>query len=95
MLTLILTLIACGGTEDTGTTGDATAGADVYAASCASCHGADGEGASGPAMADVVPGATPADLESIILDGSGDMAPVALDATETADVIAYMVETWG
>lgn len=31
--------------------GDATTGARLYAESCASCHGANGEGKEGPALA--------------------------------------------
>ncbi len=43
---------ACGGTTDLGR-GDAAAGADVYRANCAGCHGAEGEGAAqGPPLVD-------------------------------------------
>lgn len=57
MLSLLLVLFACGGGDTTreGTilalTGDPVNGATVFAANCAACHGADGSGGSGPAIA--------------------------------------------
>jgi mono/diheme cytochrome c family protein len=36
---------------DTGSTAPTTPGAEIYAASCASCHGADGGGGIGPQLA--------------------------------------------
>jgi len=75
--------------------GDATAGADVYSTSCAGCHGAEGEGASGPAMSDVVPGHSEDDIASVAMNGEGSMPPILSDATQAADVAAYCVATWG
>lgn len=40
--------------EDAVVPGDATRGATVYAANCAECHGADGEGGTGTALANPV-----------------------------------------
>lgn len=108
MILLAGLLAACGdegkdtGTDDTdgGDTdevvegGDAARGADVYADTCALCHGASGEGGLGPAMADQM-GKTDEELHDIIQNGKGDMAPVEISEQETADVIAYLRETFG
>ena len=50
--------IGCGNpTQDIAAlNGDATAGAEVYSANCAGCHGDAGEGVSGPALTDVISG---------------------------------------
>ncbi len=95
---LILSLLACG-TPDYSN-GDAVAGADVYASTCESCHGADGK-------LGVEVGGTPAadltfetgdlgddELARVILEGEGTMPAQALDDTETADCIAYMRATF-
>lgn len=93
-------LVACSGAadKDTGGTdidGDAAAGADVYASNCAGCHGANGEGGSGPALADEVPEKSDADLEGIITNGTGSMPGFELEDQEMADLIAYLRENYG
>lgn len=99
MLLIFVALIACNATgEDTadGSGADATAGAQVFADTCAGCHGANGEGASGPAMSEAAAGKTEADVEDVVRNGSGDMpAQSQLSDPEMADVAAYVVETWG
>ncbi len=97
MIVSLFLLVACGGTStDTAAlTGDATAGADVFATSCAACHGANGEGGSGPAMTDEVPGKTDAEVQDIILNGDGSMAPVPLEDQDLADLIAYLRAEFG
>ena len=48
---LMLVLAACGGSDEGASdgplVGDAAAGEEVYASSCASCHGSDGFGVEG------------------------------------------------
>lgn len=60
LLMLILLISACSGGDDNGASddqdgsekttqnGDASNGEDLYKSNCMSCHGADGEGESGP-----------------------------------------------
>ncbi|MFN7143853.1 MAG: c-type cytochrome [Myxococcota bacterium] len=95
-LALALLLTACtGSTKDTGgdeIVGDATAGADLYAANCAACHGANGEGGTGPAMSEVAT-KSDAEIEGYIVNGSDDgaMPPFPnLTEQEIADIIAYI-----
>lgn len=85
------------GGDDTGSGGgDATAGAQVYADTCATCHGANGtEGEpTYPSLVVEIPDQTDAQLESIIQDGYGDMPAQGLTDTELADVIAYLRATF-
>lgn len=94
-------LVACGDKDDTGDTGalsgDATAGADVYAGNCAACHGSDGtNGASGPDLSGLVPGMSDSALESVIKNGVGSMPAIStLDDQEVADVVAWLRQEFG
>ncbi len=81
-----------GGT-DTGPAGEP--GAQLYALSCASCHGTNGQGVSGPAMASVVPGKSAEDIASIALNGSGGMPPVMGNADDAQTVGEWVVQQWG
>ena len=74
--------------------GDAAAGAAIFATSCAGCHGVDGSGDHAPAMSEVVPGHTAADIVDVVLNGSGEMGPVLSDSQDAADVAIYCKETW-
>jgi mono/diheme cytochrome c family protein len=89
----LFALIACSGSEDTGLTGDATAGEAVYTAACSGCHGAAGEGGSGPVLDGALP-ATDAAIEDVIVNGTGSMAPVDLIDQDRADLIAYLRATF-
>lgn len=75
-------------------TGDATAGATVFSDNCATCHGADGTGDSGPSLVAAVPGYSDEELLGIMLEGKGSMAAIALADQEAADVLAYLTETF-
>jgi len=102
ILALVLTLVGCSGSkDDTATaTGDAAAGATVYANLCVSCHGADGTQGTpvnGTASADLtfeVPDNDDASLHDTIANGYGDMPAMTQDETEIADCIAYLRETF-
>lgn len=74
--------------------GGADLGAEVYAASCAGCHGADGGGGAGPQLSDgAVVDAFPdeADQVAVVTDGRGGMPAFGerLSAEEIAAVVAY------
>ena len=95
---LIFALIGCSGEKDDtggGGGGDVTAGAEVYSTSCSSCHGTNGEGGSGPAMTDEVPELTDDQIKDVVTNGYEDMAPVTLDDTQMADLLAYLRATFG
>lgn len=108
-LLFVFGLSACGDKDDHGDTGDthdhghdgdgdgdgdATAGEAVFAASCEGCHGTSGEGASGPAMMDVVPHHSASDIVDVVMNGSGGMPAVVSDEHDAADVAAYCKSTW-
>ena len=97
------TLMACGtGGESAGTDGGGEAGAKVYAAKCAECHGANLEGTSkGPPHLSKVyePGHHgDASFRRAIAQGApahhwqfGDMPPVqGMSEADTTAVIAYI-----
>ena len=97
-LTLALALAGCSdkSADDSGSaslTGDASAGAEIYGLTCAACHGADGN-VNEAKLTEEVPEKSDAELESIILDGYEEMPPQSLTGQETADVIAYLRETF-
>lgn len=95
---LTLGLLACGAADDTGSeldailalSGDATTGEQVFATSCAACHGTDGTGGTGPDLYEVSPGLSDEDLLDIMLYGIGSMPAVSLEDQEAADVLAYV-----
>jgi mono/diheme cytochrome c family protein len=100
----LLALAGCDKGDDSaggGLEGDPTAGAKVFAETCAqsNCHGPDGSGSDPKSDAadlrKVVPGLSDAEIESRIENGFGLMAPVDLDEQETADVIAYVRQEFG
>ena len=78
--------------------GDATAGAEVFAATCgtSSCHGPDGSG-SGEAvdLSEHVPHHDDAELVSFYVNGTGEMPAQGLEDQEGADVLAYLRDTFG
>ena len=97
-------LVACGTQDDPkitailDLTGDATAGADVFARTCGqgACHGADGSsGTEGVDLAEHVPEHTDYELVDFMLYGVEEMAPVEVTDQEAADVLAYLRATFG
>ena len=77
--------------------GDPELGAAVYQAECGGCHGPEGEGLSGPAMADVTPLHTDSEFISIVLFGVGDTMPAHeyMSDQEIADVLAWSRQEFG
>ncbi len=101
LLVGLTTVVACGGEggEDRvddilALDGDAAAGDAVYAAECSACHGAAGEGGSGPAMSEVA-GEGAAEIVEVVLNGDGDMpAFPEIPDQDIADLVAYILDTY-
>ena len=91
MLTLLISLLGCASSREDdilALTGDTTNGGTVFAANCASCHGTDATGGSGPSIA----GVAADEAVSIVLAGEEDMPAFDGEITdqEIADVLAYI-----
>ena len=93
----VLILGACGGGGDEGAgdsgnggegggTYDAAAAEEVYQENCASCHGENLEGASGPAIA-----GTPQDQVAEMIENGGNGMPAGLVEGEEKDMVAQWV----
>jgi polyvinyl alcohol dehydrogenase (cytochrome) len=76
--------------DDDPAAGDGAAGEDVYAQSCASCHGGTGEGGSGPSLVGVDDRLTRAEHLDVVRDGRGDMP--GWDDDLTAEEIETVVD---
>jgi cytochrome c6 len=96
MLTLILSLVACGTEGETtkedeilALTGDAAAGATIYSSNCAGCHGDDGAGVSAPSLQGW---SDDAEFLEYVLYGDGDMPAFesSLSSQDIADVLAHV-----
>ncbi len=83
------------GDDGAAVDGDPVNGASVYATSCSACHGASGEGGTGPAMDSVVPGMSASALKSVAMDGIGSMPPILSSEIDASDVAVYCLQTWG
>ena len=85
----VIMLFAAGG----GGNQYASPGAKIYAASCARCHGADGAGAIGPALANVVAKRYPNidDQIALVTGGKGVMPAFGdeLTAKQIRQVVDY------
>ena len=95
MFTLIVALFLTGcasGGED-AITGDATAGAEVFAANCTGCHGADGTGDTAGGFPDLTATTLDAaEIEEYVRKGDDTMPAYegTLGDQEIADVVAYV-----
>jgi len=97
----VLALGACGGgdddaddnaTQDEGTV-DTAAGEEVYKNSCASCHGGDLSGESGPALDKVGDKYTADEIEDIVENGTGGMpAQSQVSDDDRADVANWLAD---
>ena len=76
-------------------TGDAAAGENVFSENCAGCHGQDGGGGTGPALAGNEDASDAEQVLKQIREGGGGMPPFEgqLSDEEIANVAAYVVET--
>ena len=68
--------------------GDPARGQVVFEGECAGCHGADGEGGTGPALARS--GLTAAEIGATVRQGAGIMPPALVSGQDEADVVAYV-----
>ena len=75
--------------------GDASAGESVFSQNCGGCHGQDGGGGTGPALAGNEEAADAEEVLKQIREGGGGMPPFEgqLQDEEIANVAAYVVET--
>jgi len=79
---------------DSGTSAPATPGAQIFAASCASCHGADGGGGIGPRLAGGAAAKRFPDVGdqiTFVTDGRGAMPAFGgeLSPAQIRDVVEY------
>lgn len=106
LIPILLLLTACPeGENETerhpafGLTGNADAGADVYASTCVSCHAADGTGGTGTDLTETVPGMSRDELIEVLVDGIPGTSMVSyasiLTDQQIADVAAYVLREWG
>jgi mono/diheme cytochrome c family protein len=99
---VLLTLVACGEKASDpqrvddilALDGDAVAGADVYDSNCATCHGINGEGGSGPSMSNVANMSESA-IVDVVLTGKESMPSFdTLEDQQIADLLEYIVTTY-
>ena len=92
--TEVATSADTGATDTDSSTATATGtnaeGAALYATHCASCHGADGLGVSGPALGYNISGKTDEELRTLIREGGQYMPPVAVPDEDIPVLIAYL-----
>ena len=68
--------------------GGAERGAVLFGESCAGCHGRNGTGGTGPALAES--GLDADEIASVIDSGAGIMPPAIVTGQNQADVVAYV-----
>ena len=82
-----------GGSGNDSSGGGASTGAQLFAANCATCHGADGQGAVGPQLAGQVTKSFPniEDQIKFVSEGSGGMPSFAgkLSPQQIRQVVEY------
>lgn len=89
--------VAGGDDADGGDGAAGVRGGDIYQRHCATCHGAAGEGASGPSLVDVAERLTAAQAEAIVRDGRGEMPAWdgELSDGEIDAVVSYVRDALG
>lgn len=110
--TCVVMLFTLGGADDPSSTGDSTgsdgdgagatdaavidAGRELYAAQCAVCHGAEGQGGTGPRLAGTVVALYPdvADQVAVVAEGRSGMRGFAgrLTDDEIEAIVAFTRE---
>jgi mono/diheme cytochrome c family protein len=78
--------------EPSGGGGTASPGAGIFSANCATCHGANGEGAFGPQLAGKVVKAFPDQTDEIKLVTNGRASMPAWKGRLSAEQIRQVVE---
>ncbi len=71
---------------------DPVVGEFIYDNRCATCHGPDGEGISGPPLTDIVAQRTSCDIVDTVRNGSGEMPAIGadFDDQELADIVEFV-----
>lgn len=93
----LLVLVGCGGEGgDSGGTAGAD-GAAVYRSNCAICHGANGQGGTGPPLVGNVPGFSESDLTNIVTNGIRTMPAFgsSLSEEEIDAVVQFLLNELG
>ncbi|MBM7606217.1 cytochrome c551 [Metabacillus crassostreae] len=91
---------ACGGAEEPADEADSTEGTttasgdaeEIYQQNCIGCHGRNLEGASGPNLTEVGGKYDQAAIESIILNGQGNMPKGLLNEADAEVVASWLAE---
>ena len=95
---LVLLVAGCGDRYDEiiQLEGDPVVGQFIYEGNCVSCHGAEGEGVSGPALTERVAVLTSTEILQAIDEGPGDMPAFdgEFDDQEMADLLEYLTLTF-
>lgn len=98
VLFLALPLAACSSSASTDSaSGDAAAGATIYADNCETCHQADGTGDSANGYPDLTAEKPSVDETiDLVTNGKGDMPAFGADLSEQdiLDVAAYVDQTF-
>lgn len=90
LFVLPLLLAACApGSGVNSATGDSGSGASLYAANCASCHGASAQGGAGPSLAGI---GSSSGVVNTILNGTEGMPGFAdsLSDQDISDILAWL-----
>ncbi|MFD1849012.1 cytochrome c551 [Oceanobacillus bengalensis] len=82
------------GTDDAaeGGTVDTAAGEEVYANSCAMCHGADLSGGAGPNLTKAGSKYSAEDIADIVTNGKGTMQPQPVEGEDLDNLSAWLAE---
>jgi|SRR5690625_4563714 len=98
ILVLVVLLAGCSGnsqskdTELGGQSASSETGDDIYKKSCATCHGGELEGVSGPSLVSIGDKYSQEDIKDIINNGKGNMFPVNLPADEIDALVDWLTE---
>jgi mono/diheme cytochrome c family protein len=65
-------------------------GGDIFASTCANCHGPNGNDGSAPDLTVQVPAQSDEELRTIISDGQGYMPAQDITGTDLDDTLAYL-----
>jgi len=94
MIAAVVVVLLFANEPDSGSTASTSPGAQVFAASCAACHGADGGGGTGPQLAGGAAAKRFPDVEdqiTFVTDGRGAMPSFGgrLSPAQIRDVVEY------
>ncbi|HLT55609.1 MAG TPA: cytochrome c, partial [Bacillota bacterium] len=79
-------------TEGDGGTVDSAAGEEVYAQSCAACHGADLTGGAGPDLSNIGSKYSAEELADIVTNGIGSMPAQNVSGEDLDNLVNWLAE---